>query len=325
MARKAPARAVLGDHDALTALEELGSGGDWELDGVTLHLTNLDKVLFPPRTTRERPVTKRELIRHYASIAPVMLPYLESRPLNLHRYPEGVHRPGFWQKEVPSHAPQWITRWHNDEADPDETQYYVVADRPATLAWLANFGAVELHAWTSRIPAVHRPTYALIDVDPGDRTTWDEIVLFSQLYRTALDHLGVRGFPKVTGRRGVQIWVPIRPGPAFDDTRAFVEMLSRAVGEIVPELVSWKWEKRSRGGLARLDYTQNAINKTLVAPYSVRAGNGAPVSMPIRWEELDEPTLRSDRWTVRDVATRLAQVGDLFAEMAACTQELPAR
>ena len=156
----------------------------------------------------------------------------------------------------------------------------------------------------------------MIDVDPGEKTTWDQVLTITGLYKAALDHMKVRGFPKVTGQRGIQIWVPIEPGPTFEDTRTWVEALSRLVGETVPELVSWKWEKRARGGLARLDYTQNAINKTLVAPYSVRPAAGAPVSMPITWAELDDPELRSDRWTIRDAGARLLEVGDLFAGRA---------
>jgi len=307
----------------ISALDALHANGEWSFDGVTLRLTNLDKVLFPGRTKREKPLTKRDLIRYYATMAPIILPYLEGRPLNMHRYPNGVDKPGFWHKEVPSHAPDWITRWHNDEADEGEAEWYIVADRPATLAWLANFGAIELHAWTSRIPHVHCPTYALIDIDPGEKTSWQEVVTLTTLYRTALDHLRVFGLPKLTGQRGIQIWVPIELGPTFDDTRAWVESISRAVGQTAPDLVSWKWEKRARGGLARLDYTQNAINKTLVAPYSVRAAAGAPVSMPIRWEELDDPELRSDRWTIRDAGARVMEVGDVFAEVLTRRQHLP--
>jgi len=308
--------------ESLRSLDRLGSGGEWEFDGVTLALTNLHKVLFPPRRKRDRPLTKRDLIRHYAAIAPTMLPYLADRALNLHRYPNGVDKPGFWHKEVPTHAPDWITRWHYDAADPDETQYYIVADRPATLAWLANFGAVELHAWTSNIDAPEAPTYALIDVDPGESTTWKQCLTLVDLYRAALEHLGVRGFPKLTGRRGVQVWIPIRPGPSFAETRAWVEEISRAIGALVPDLVSWRWEKRERAGLARLDYTQNAINKTLVAPYSVRAAAGAPVSVPITWDELS-PRVRSDRWTIRDVRERLAETGDPFRPMLDTEQDLP--
>jgi bifunctional non-homologous end joining protein LigD len=307
----------------IAALDALGKSGDWEFDGVTLHVTNLDKVLVPARTKRDKPLTKRDIIRYYAMVAPVMVPYLEGRPVNMHRYPNGVDKPGFWHKEVPSHAPEWITRWHNDEADDGETEWYIVADRPATLAWLANFGAIELHAWTSRIPDVHCPTYAFIDVDPGDNTSWDEVVTLTRLYRTALEHMHVRGFPKLTGRRGIQIWVPIEPRYTFDDTRRWVEAVSRLIGNTVPELVSWEWEKRKRGGRARLDYTQNAINKTLVAPYSIRPAPGGPVSVPIRWDELDDPDLRSDRWTIRDLGNRLLEAGDLFADVLRVRQQLP--
>ena len=307
----------------IAALDALGKEGDWEFDGVTLHVTNLDKVLFPGRTKGEAPLTKRDLIRYYAMVAPVMVPYLDQRPLNMHRFPNGVEKPGFWHKAVPSHTPEWITQWRYEDADEGETEWYFVADRPATIAWLANYGAVELHAWTSRVPKVRQPTYALIDVDPGEKTTWDQVLTITELYRAALDHMKVRGFPKVTGQRGIQIWVPIEPGPTFEDTRTWVEALSRLVGDTIPELVSWKWEKRARGGLARLDYTQNAINKTLVAPYSVRPAPGAPVSMPITWAELADPDLRSDRWTVRDAGARLLEVGDLFADVLTTPQQLP--
>jgi bifunctional non-homologous end joining protein LigD len=128
----------------------------------------------------------------------------------------------------------------------------------------------------------------------------------------------------VTGRRGIQVWVPIRSGPSFDDTRAWVEQVSRTIGRVVPELVSWKWEKKARGGRARLDYTQNAINKTLVAPYSPRPAPGAPVSMPIGWHELDDPELRPDRWTIRTALDRLEEVGDLFRGVTVHDQALPA-
>ncbi|HEX2063081.1 MAG TPA: DNA polymerase ligase N-terminal domain-containing protein, partial [Acidimicrobiales bacterium] len=309
--------------EELAALDALEGEGWWTVQGRRLKVTNLDKVLFPGREG-EAPVTKRDFVRYHALIAPFMLPYLFDRPVNLHRYPEGVDRPGFWHKEVPTHAPEWLVRWRNEEADPGETEWYAVVDSVAALVWMANFAAVELNAWTSRLPDVHQPTWALIDIDPGESTGFDDVLVLARLYRAALDHLGVAAAPKVTGKRGVQIWVPVAPGCGFDQTRAWVEAVSRAVGQTVPELVSWEWQKDRRQGLARLDYTQNAINKTLVAPFSARPAAGAPVSVPIAWEELDDPELHPDRWTIRTVLERVHAVGDPLAPLIGQHQQLPA-
>ncbi len=291
--------------------------------GRELKVTNLDKVLFPARPG-EGPVTKRDLVRYAAQIAPTLLPYLSRRALNLHRYPNGAQAKGFWHKEIPRHAPDWLPRWHNPEAAADETQNYLVVDEPAALVWAANFGALEWHAWTSRVDQPRRPTYALVDLDPGDTTSWDDLLVLARLHRTAFEHMGVVARPKVTGRRGIQIWVPIAPGPDVRETRAWVERLSKSVGAVVPELVSWKWNVNERAGLARLDYTQNAINKTLVAPYSPRPAPGAPVSAPIEWDELDDPDLSPDGFTIRTIVQRIAEKGDLFAEVLQHAQRLPA-
>jgi bifunctional non-homologous end joining protein LigD len=279
-------------------------------------------VLFPARSG-EQPVTKRELIRYTACIAPTLLPYLSRRALNMHRFPGGADTKGFWQKELPGHEPDWLPRWNNPEADPGESRTYLVVDEPAALVWAANFGALEWHAWTSLTDHPYQPTYALIDLDPGGTTRWEDLLVLARLHRTAFEHIGVLARPKLTGRRGIQIWVPIERGPSFDETRDWVEQLSRTVGAVVPELVSWKWQVNDRGGLARLDYTQNAINKTLVAPYSPRPAPGAPVSAPIDWDELDDPSLRPDRFTIRSILDRLAERGDLFAEVLHHQQKLP--
>jgi bifunctional non-homologous end joining protein LigD len=311
--------------DELAALDALpGKGGEWEFQGRPLRVTNLDKVLFPARSGEE-PVTKRDLLRYHARMAPTILPYLHDRPVNMHRYPNGAGKPGFWHKAVPSHAPEWMTQWRNEEADPGETECYFVLDSPPALVWVANYGALELHPWTSRAADPHGPTWALIDLDPGEKTTWDDLLLFATLHRTALEHLGVEARPKVTGQRGIQIWVPVTPGGyTFDDTRAWVEKLSRTIGRLVDDKVSWAWEKKQRKGLARLDYTQNAINKTLVAPWSTRPAAGAPVSVPLDWDELDDPGLRPDRWTIRTAFDRLAEHGDPLAALVGQHQELPA-
>lgn len=308
--------------DDLKALDGLQSAGVWHVFGRAVRLSKLDKVLFPSRSG-ERPVTKREFVRYAAQIAPVLLPYLTHRALNMRRYPDGARGKSFWQRELPSRAPKWLTRWHNPDADAGETRTYLVVDEPAALVWAANFGALEWHPWTSLVDEPHRPTYALLDLDPGGTTSWDDLLVLARLHRTAFEHLGIRAAPKVTGRRGIQIWVPIASGPSFDETRAWVEQLSRAVGATVPELVSWKWPVDERGGRARLDYTQNAINKTLVAPYGPRAVAGAPVSAPIEWDELEDPTLRPDGFTIRNILPRIAERGDLFADVLHHDQHLP--
>jgi bifunctional non-homologous end joining protein LigD len=309
--------------DELAALDDLGDNGTWEVYGRSLKVTNLDKVLFPAAGKRERPVTKRELIAYAARIAPTILPYLAGRALNMHRFPNGADKKGFWHKQLPTHAPDWVPRWDNPDADSGETTTYLVIDEAAALVWAANFGALEWHAWTSLADSPRQPTYALVDIDPGTDTAWDDVLSLAQLHRTAFDHLGVAAYPKLTGRRGIQIWVPIQRGPGFDETRAWVEKLAKTIGRVQPDLVSWKWGVGDRGGRARLDYTQNAINKTLVAPYSPRAAAGAPVSTPIEWDELDDADLRPDSFTVRTVLDRLADRGDPFRPLLRGRQRLP--
>ena len=307
----------------LAGLAALGAAGTWNVGGQDVRLTNLDKVLFAGRDG-EVPLTKRDLVGYFAQVAPVLLPHLAGRPLNLHRFPNGAGAAGFWQKDLPSSAPAWLTRWHEPDSAERRGNTHLVADRPASVVWLANQAAFEIHAWTSTCADPEHPTFALIDIDPGTSTTWEETLVLARLFRTALDHLGVRGYPKTTGSRGVQVWIPVEPGRyTFAETSAWVERLSRAVGATVPELVSWEWSKAERGGRARLDFTQNAPIKTLVAPYAVRPAAGAPVSTPIAWEELDDPQLRSDRWTIREVPARVQTVGDLFADAQSDFQVLP--
>jgi bifunctional non-homologous end joining protein LigD len=311
------------------ALATMKPEGTWSVGGQELKLTNLDKVLFPPREgVDEEPATKRDLIGYFARIAPAMLPHLIDRPLNLQRFPNGAGSPGFWQKDIPTSSPRWLTIWHETgfrEREDRAANDHLVADRAATLCWLGNQAAFEIHAWTSTIHDPWVPTYALIDIDPGTKTTWEETLTLARLYRTALGHLDVRAWPKLTGSRGIQAWIPIEHGRySYEDTSAWVEKLSRAVGSTVPNLVSWEWAKASRAGKARLDYTQNAAIKTLVAPYAVRPRPGAPVSAPITWDELDDPTLAPDRWTIRSLPARVAELGDLWAEIQTFEQALPA-
>jgi DNA ligase D len=316
-------RATASDQpDALARLDEIEREGNWEIEGRTIHVTNLDKVLFPGGPGGG-PYTKRDLIRYYVAIAPVLLPYLRGRAVNLWRWPDGVDGKSFWQKQVPSYAPDWIARWDYPEAGSRESHTYIVADSAATLAWLANHAVVDVHPWTSRTASYQTPSYALIDIDPGERTEWEDVLTLARLYKSALDHLGLRGLPKVTGKRGIQVWLPVRPIYTYEQTSGWVEALSRAIGAAVPELVSWEWAKSARHGKARLDYTQNAVNKTLVAPYAVRPVADAAVSAPITWDELDDPELRPGRWNIESILPRVAERGDLFAPALELDQELP--
>ncbi len=320
----APADVLAGgpSQGELNALDALGAEGTWEVFGHRLKVTNLDKVMFAGRDG-EPPVTKREFIRYSARIAPVILPYLEGRALNMHRFPGGAQTKGFWHKQLPEHAPDWVPRWDNPNADRGDATTYLVVDEPAALVWAANFGALEWHAWTARIDEPRLPTYALIDIDAGSDTSWDDVLVLARLHRTALEHLGVRAQPKVTGHTGIQIWVPVTRGPSYEETRAWVEQLSKTIGAVVPDLVSWQWDVTKRQGRARLDYTQNVKNKTLVAPYSPRPAPGAPVSVPIEWAELDDPSLRPDGFTIRTVLDRVAERGDPFRTVLGPGQTLP--
>ncbi|MEO7663589.1 MAG: non-homologous end-joining DNA ligase, partial [Candidatus Limnocylindrales bacterium] len=208
-AKRAKAGADDGDHlhpwaatpEELAVLRALGREGTWRVGGEDLKVTNLDKPLFPPAAGETEPVTKRELIDYFARIAPAMLPHLAERPLNLHRFPNGSGGPGFWQKDLKPTDPAWLRRWKEVGVEAREANDHLVADRVAALCWLGNLAAFEIHAWTSRLDAPFRPTFALIDIDPGTKTTWDETLTIARLYRTALGHLGVRGYPKVTGQR----------------------------------------------------------------------------------------------------------------------------
>jgi hypothetical protein len=170
----------------LRVLDAMGPAGVWQVFGRELRVTNLDKVLFPGRAG-ESPVTKREFLAYTARIAPILLPYLTGRPLNLHRYPDGAQAGGFWHKELPEHAPDWPPRWDNPQADPGETRTYLVVDEPAALVGAANFGALEWHAWTSRTADPRQPTYALIYLDPGNRTSWHDFLVLARLHHTAFD------------------------------------------------------------------------------------------------------------------------------------------
>ncbi len=209
--------------DEMAALEAMTKDGVWEIGGHDVSLSNLDKVLFP-----EPGFTKRDLIRYYVTISPILLPHLKDRPLNLSRWPDGVTGHTFWQKQIPSTRPSGSRAGTIPRPARRESHTYFVADRVATMAWLANHATIDLHPWTSTTDDYRSPTYALIDIDPGTKTTWDEVLTLARLYRAALEHLKVKAWPKVTGKRGIQVWVPVKQIYTYRETSAWVEAVSRA-------------------------------------------------------------------------------------------------
>ena len=290
----------------LADLPNSKSGRFWTLHGRELRVTNLDKVLFPA-SKQHTAVTKRELIWYMARIGPWMLPYLVDRPRKFQRYPDGAGTKGFWQKAFPPHAPEWMRRWRNDEADPGETEEYLVVDEPATLAFLANWGVLEVHAWTSTIDAPHQPSWAMIDIDPGTSTTWDDTLTLARL----LPHRA-RAFRRPRVPEGVRpAWHPdlgagreatrsIRRGRGSRQCRG-----GRRGGARSRQLGMADRAPR-RQGAARLHPERDQQDARHALQHA--AAPGAPVSVPITWDELDDPELRSDRWTVRD-RVRAARVG----------------
>jgi len=306
------------DPDIISALQELRTlhgHARWDIAGRRLPLTNLDKVLWPADG-----LTKRDMIEHYVRMAPYMLPYLRDRPLSMQVFPDGIDGKSFWRKDKPAHAPSWIESWtyHGEK-----TKTYIVVNEVATLAWVANAGVIDLHPWHSRIDEPEAPDWAVFDLDPFEPATFQDVIDIAKLVKAALDHYGMHGVVKTSGQTGLQIYVPVRRGPDYAAVRNWVEEVGKAIDQAAPGRVSWEWAVARRTGRIRIDYTQNIINKTLAAPYSLRPAPGAPVSTPIAWEELDDPALRPDRWTIATISQRVDSVGDLFAPVLHADQDLP--
>ncbi len=302
--------------EALEALPGLRPDDWWQIGSRRLHLTRLDKPIWP-----EPVITKRRMIDYYVRMSPYLLPYLRDRPLSTQVFPDGVTGHSFWRKDKPSHAPEWIDSWlFQGETG---SKRWIVVQEAATLGWLANAGVVDLHPWHSRVDAPDQPDWAVYDLDPFEPASFDDVRDIARLVKAALDHLGLRGLLKTSGQTGLQIYVPLRRGPDYARVRGWVEEVARAIGRVEPDRISWEWAVSRRAGRIRIDYTQNIINKTLAAPYSLRPLPGATVSTPLAWEELDDPDLRPDRWTIETICERLQSVGDLFRGVLDGDQLLP--
>jgi bifunctional non-homologous end joining protein LigD len=273
--------------DELRVLDGFGASGRWHIHGRELAVSGLDRTVLPGRG-RGGPVTKRDLLRHAARLGPTVLPYLSGRAFALPR-------------AVPAGAPAWLTRIEVDgRAGLEVTE-------PAALVWAVNAGAVEWRVSAARTDRLDRPDVAVVDVDAGERSSWADLRELVGVYRTALDHLGLAARPEITGRRRLQVWIPIRPGPRAEQVEAWVAQLARTVAAVVPDLAG----------------RPSATEGVMAAPYGPRREPGAPVVLPIEWDELDDPRLTADRITLRSLGERIEQRGDLFRAALDRPQVLP--
>jgi bifunctional non-homologous end joining protein LigD len=294
-----------------------------EVDGRRLSLSNLDKVFYP-----ETGFTKGQVIDYYTRIAPVLLPHLRGRHLTLKRYPDGVEGPFFYEKRCPGHRPEWVrtarvySRHNEGEID------YCLVDDLATVVWLANLADLEMHTPLAHADAPKEPTVLAFDLDPGPPATIVECAEVACRLRDAFDHFGLVAFPKTSGSKGMQIYVPLNTPTTYRVTKPFAQGVAQVLERRHPELIVSEMRKDRRPGKVFIDWSQNDEHKTTVSVYSLRARERPTVSTPVTWDEV-EAVLRSREpedltFTSDEVLERIADHGDCFAAVLELEQELPA-
>ena len=312
--RPTSASAGAGGGEERTMTKARAKGGPITVEGV--RLTSPDKLLYP-----ETGVTKRELAEYYRKVADWILPHLRGRPLTLVRCPEGWEGECFYQKHVDRHFPEAVGRVAIEEGE-GGTETYAVADGLPSLVALVQMGVLELHAWGSRHDRLERPDRLTFDLDPGPGVPWIRVVEAAFVVREALDELGLASFVKTTGGKGLHVVVPLERTAGWDEAKAFSRALVERVARREPRRYTTNASKAERGGKIYLDYLRNSRGATAVAPYSPRARSGAPVSTPVRWDELS-PALKSDRYTVKSIPRRLAALSeDPWAALAKTRQRI---
>jgi bifunctional non-homologous end joining protein LigD len=277
-----------------------------------LSLSNLDKVMYPAVE-----FTKGQVIDYYTRVAPVLLPHLRNRPLTMKRYPDGVEGEFFYEKRCPAHAPEWIRRERVGKIE------YIVCDDLPTLVWLANMADLELHPSLSLVDDIDRPAVMAFDLDPGPPAGIPECCEVAFLLRDALSQIGLESFPKTSGSKGIQVYVPLNvDGVDYDHgTKALSQALARHLEAQHPKLIVSQQRKDLRKGKVLIDWSQNDENKTTVCVYSLRARERPTVSTPLRWEELDDPDALV--FEASDVLRRVEEHGDLSTPVVHLQQELP--
>jgi bifunctional non-homologous end joining protein LigD len=283
-----------------------------------LRLSNLDKPFWS-----DEGITKGDLIAYYRDVAEVLVPHLRGRPFTMKRYPDGWRGKFFFQKQAPTHMPEWIGRSSQPastrEGEQKVIDYALVNDELALL-WMANMGCIDLHAWSSRVDKPDRPDWVMFDLDPAEGATFEDVVTVARLVKDTLDLLELESFPKTSGSRGMHVLVPVARRHTFGDAREFASIVGSALERTHHGLVTTEWAKSKRKGVL-VDANQNRPGATNAMVYSVRPRAGAPVSTPLRWDEV-VPDLDPAGFTMDAVLDRVAQHGDLFAGVLGGKQSL---
>jgi bifunctional non-homologous end joining protein LigD len=279
-----------------------------------LRLSNLDKPFWP-----DEGITKGDLIAYYRAVSAVILPHLRGRPFTMRRYPDGAYGKAFFQKDAPKHMPDWI-KTYEATVSPGKTVRFPIVDDELALLWMVNMGCIDMNAWYSRVDRPDRPDFVLFDLDPTPEVPWSQTIEVALVLRELLDALGLRSFPKSSGGKGFHVLVPLDRRSTYADTRGFAEVVAGAIVRAHPGLATTEWSKARRRGVL-IDANQNGEGKTIASVYSVRPHPGAPVSTPLRWEEV-EPTLDPTAFTMPVVLERVRAHGDLYAELLTTRQSL---
>ncbi|MBA3807784.1 MAG: hypothetical protein H0X28_05250 [Solirubrobacterales bacterium] len=317
-----PAASAAGGGAAPLAIVELSAkSAETKVGGRELKLSNLAKVLYP-----QSKFTKRELIEYYAAVAPVLLGHLAGRALTVTRWPDGVNGKSFFQKQAPAHRPEWVQTVRIASAS--KPIDYTLAEDLATLLWLANLAAIELHTPLARAQAVERPTVLAFDLDPGAPATIVECCEVGLWLQGMFENLGLESFAKTSGSKGLQIYVPLNNEEvSFAETKPFAKAVAEMLESSRPELVVSRMRKARRTGKVLIDWSQNDAKKTTVCVYSLRATERPSASTPVTWDEVratrSSGEAQSLAFQASEVLERVAEHGDLFAPVLSLVQELP--
>jgi bifunctional non-homologous end joining protein LigD len=283
-----------------------------------IEITHPDKAMF------ERPtITKLELARYYDDVGSVMVPLVRDRPLALQSFPRGTGEPGFFLKSVPSYYPDWLDTVKVGKRGGSLTQ--VLAQHPATMVYLAGQNIVTPHVWLSRADEPLQPDRLIIDLDPNPGVGFAAVRAAAREAGARLRDAGLKPHAMVTGSRGVHVLCPLRRGPGFPDVHGYARALAEAMVADDPKRLTLEWHKAERGARIYLDINRIAYAQHAVAPYGVRPRRGAPVAMPIHWDELEDRSLKPDRWTVRNAIARLRSESDAWKGIGRDARKLPSR